>query len=321
MSGEDQERFEDYLELEHYIEELQAGRVAHPPSDLTPAQARIYRMAALFRSASPEASEPRPEFVEKLRAKLLAEDQADAEADTLKIPKVKQDGEPIAAPAPIEKPSSENIDESAEHHAEPEVPVPPTHTNTRKGTPRRASFFSRRSLLTGGAVAAASLVVGGSIGAMAEHSAAPPPPVASNSTPTNNATPTSTPYNTGGNAMPLVPDGTLHKVGLLDQIGKNAVRFTTETIVGYVIRVDEDDEGETKGEKIIAFSAACTHMGCLVQWKSEDRQFYCPCHDGIFTEYGAPSPHSAFKYLASLPRMQTVIQDGYVYVLVPKQNT
>src|SRR5438876_7756354 len=32
ISGEDQERFEDYLELEHYIEELQAGHTAHPPS-------------------------------------------------------------------------------------------------------------------------------------------------------------------------------------------------------------------------------------------------------------------------------------------------
>ena len=59
MPGEDQERFEDYLELEQYIEQLQAGRVAHPPAELTPNQANIYRMAALFRSASPEANQPR----------------------------------------------------------------------------------------------------------------------------------------------------------------------------------------------------------------------------------------------------------------------
>ena len=70
MPGEDQEQFEDYQELEHYIEELQAGRVAHPPAELTPSQASIYRMAALFRSSSPEASEPRPEFAAELRARL-----------------------------------------------------------------------------------------------------------------------------------------------------------------------------------------------------------------------------------------------------------
>src|SRR5205807_9063898 len=73
MSGEDQERFEDYLELEQYIEELQAGRVAHPPAELTPSQANIYRMAALFRSATPEAGEPRPEFAAELQALLEQE--------------------------------------------------------------------------------------------------------------------------------------------------------------------------------------------------------------------------------------------------------
>ena len=46
MSGDihqdkDQERFEDYLELEHFIEELQAGHTAHPPTELTPDKARI----------------------------------------------------------------------------------------------------------------------------------------------------------------------------------------------------------------------------------------------------------------------------------------
>jgi hypothetical protein len=31
MPEEDQERLEDYLELEHWIEELQAGHSARPP--------------------------------------------------------------------------------------------------------------------------------------------------------------------------------------------------------------------------------------------------------------------------------------------------
>ena len=78
MSGDfhqdqDQERFEDYLELEQYIEQLQAGRVAHPPAELTPGRANIYRMAALFRSASPESGEPRPEFAAELQTRLEQE--------------------------------------------------------------------------------------------------------------------------------------------------------------------------------------------------------------------------------------------------------
>src|SRR5690348_16568849 len=70
MAGEDQERFEDYLELERFIEDLQAGRVSRPPEGLTPEQARIYRMATLFHTASAEEAAPRPEFVAGLQAKL-----------------------------------------------------------------------------------------------------------------------------------------------------------------------------------------------------------------------------------------------------------
>src|SRR5947209_18003600 len=81
MSGEDQERFEDYLEPEHHIEELQAGRVAHPPAELTPSQASIYRMAALFRSSLPEANEPRPEFAAELLARLEQELQQPSRAN------------------------------------------------------------------------------------------------------------------------------------------------------------------------------------------------------------------------------------------------
>ena len=78
MSGDihqdkDQERFEDYLELEHFIEELQAGHTAHPPTELTPDKAQIYRMAALFRSASPDEVTPRPEFAAELQARLEQE--------------------------------------------------------------------------------------------------------------------------------------------------------------------------------------------------------------------------------------------------------
>ena len=73
---EDQERFEDYLELERYLEELQAGHVAHPPENLTPGQARIYRMAALFRSAGPEGTEPRPEFAALHKLTLTRQDTA-----------------------------------------------------------------------------------------------------------------------------------------------------------------------------------------------------------------------------------------------------
>src|SRR5258708_6471835 len=74
MSGEDQEHFEDYLAVERYIEDLQAGRVAHVPAELTPELARIFRMAMFFHAVSSEASAPRPEFIAQLQAKLQQEE-------------------------------------------------------------------------------------------------------------------------------------------------------------------------------------------------------------------------------------------------------
>ncbi len=71
MTDEDQERYETYLELEEYIETLQAGRAAHPPAHVTAEQMQIYRMAAFFCSASPCAAEPSAEFADTLYARLL----------------------------------------------------------------------------------------------------------------------------------------------------------------------------------------------------------------------------------------------------------
>lgn len=39
-------------------------------------------------------------------------------------------------------------------------------------------------------------------------------------------------------------------------------------------------------ESIRAFSLICTHLGCTVQWQEGKKEFYCPCHDGRFDEFG-----------------------------------
>jgi cytochrome b6-f complex iron-sulfur subunit len=37
---------------------------------------------------------------------------------------------------------------------------------------------------------------------------------------------------------------------------------------------------------VLALSLVCTHLGCIVQWQSAQHQFHCPCHDGLFDEFG-----------------------------------
>jgi Rieske Fe-S protein len=268
MSGDihqdqDQERFEDYLELEQFIEKLQAGQTAHPPSELTPSKARIYRMAALFRSASPDEVTPRPEFAAELKARL-----------------------------------------------ELEIQQPPKtrHLPFISRKPQREPRVSRRALLAGGAAAvAASLVAGAGIEHVVEQAATGGPAPGTGQTGSTWST-------------PIVPHdiaSTWLFVSTLAGLGENAIRFATDSLVGYVIRNDGDSGESVRDVPVIAMSAACTHMGCIVQWQNSDQKFHCPCHGGLFSEYGKPENSSPVRYLTALPRLETKIEDGKVFVKVP----
>jgi cytochrome b6-f complex iron-sulfur subunit len=61
-----------------------------------------------------------------------------------------------------------------------------------------------------------------------------------------------------------------------------------------------------------AFSAICTHLGCIVNWDETRRLILCPCHDGLFNpSTGAvisgppPSP---------LPQLELTVEGDAVYV-------
>ena len=120
---------------------------------------------------------------------------------------------------------------------------------------------------------------------------------------------------------PGVPT-TWHLVTSLVDLGDKAVRFATDTVVGYVIR-DDGDLGSSDPDKgkIVAMSASCTHMGCIVQWQDSDRKYHCPCHGGLFTEYGQVDAGAApIRYLRPLPRLKTKVVDGNVWVEVPLKS-
>ena len=276
MADEDQERFEDYIELERYIEELQAGKVAHPPTDLTPEQARIYQMAALFRSASPENAEPRSAFADSLKAQLL-----DAREQ----------------PSPVSEPIKEQ-----QAVPIPPIQAPPTSSNSPTTLKHPVRFFSRRGLLTSGAAAAASLVIGVS----AEHII--DQRIAAND---KDNSPTPTPPNTHLAIDPTIPTR-WQFVTTLAELGQEAVRFASNALIGYVIR------DAAQNDQIIAFSAACTHMGCIVQWNDGDHSFHCPCHSAFFAADGT---HMRLNYryeLPPLPCLNTKVEDSKVYVEVPQ---
>ncbi len=39
--------------------------------------------------------------------------------------------------------------------------------------------------------------------------------------------------------------------------------------------------------EFVAFSAVCTHLGCIVKWVPDSGEFLCPCHAGRFSTDGA----------------------------------
>ncbi|HET9110451.1 MAG TPA: ubiquinol-cytochrome c reductase iron-sulfur subunit [Ktedonobacterales bacterium] len=39
------------------------------------------------------------------------------------------------------------------------------------------------------------------------------------------------------------------------------------------------------GKGLVAYSDVCTHLSCAVLYQPNERQFYCPCHEGHFDAY------------------------------------
>jgi len=67
----------------------------------------------------------------------------------------------------------------------------------------------------------------------------------------------------------------------------------------------------TKEDEVIAISADCTHLGCIVTWDEDQKIFKCPCHDGRYDADGnvisGPPP-------APLRRHRTKIEDGSIFL-------
>ena len=65
------------------------------------------------------------------------------------------------------------------------------------------------------------------------------------------------------------------------------------------------------GKGLTAVNPSCTHKGCTVDWKAEEKSFVCPCHDATFSSTGAVTKGPAKK---SLKTYQTKVTGDTILV-------
>lgn len=77
-----------------------------------------------------------------------------------------------------------------------------------------------------------------------------------------------------------------------------------------------------QGDKLIALSPVCKHLGCTVNWAGDPEnptQFFCPCHAGRYEKNGqniAGTPP-----LGPLDEFEIEDRDGFIAIGAVKANT
>lgn len=96
----------------------------------------------------------------------------------------------------------------------------------------------------------------------------------------------------------------LVRVGLLDDLRIGEARLVRHGVTPfYVVRLD--------ASRVVALSAVCTHVRCILGFDRDRGALVCPCHDGRFDLAGnvlsGPPPRP-------LPTYSVSVRAGEVYV-------
>ena len=95
-----------------------------------------------------------------------------------------------------------------------------------------------------------------------------------------------------------------------------------QTDAWYVSEVTNSAWVYKEGDKLIALSPVCKHLGCTVNWAGDPEnptQFFCPCHAGRYEKNGqniAGTPP-----LGPLDEYEVRDQDGFVAIGAVRENT
>jgi cytochrome b6-f complex iron-sulfur subunit len=98
--------------------------------------------------------------------------------------------------------------------------------------------------------------------------------------------------------------GGFKAVGAIAQLDKEG-KLASDGVL--VVRNPQDPK------LLLAVNPTCPHKACTVEWKSDRKEFVCPCHKSTFSATGAVIQGPAEK---PLPIYATKIEQGQVLVKI-----
>lgn len=108
------------------------------------------------------------------------------------------------------------------------------------------------------------------------------------------------------------------KVGLVDSLPPPGSPPVKKQVVyrrlnGWRVTVTRESAfvQRTADGKILVLSAICPHLGCTVQWRASQNDFFCPCHHSVFGPQGGLEKGPAKRGMDPLPTRQ---ENGEVLV-------
>lgn len=94
------------------------------------------------------------------------------------------------------------------------------------------------------------------------------------------------------------------KAGMTDEMAPNSgkiIKFGRKPVI--LIRTDSGD--------FRAFQATCTHLDCIVQYRSDKKQIWCACHNGTYDLKGrnvsGPPPKPLDEFVVNLVNDEIVV--------------
>ena len=64
-------------------------------------------------------------------------------------------------------------------------------------------------------------------------------------------------------------------------------RYKDVPVGAVYLLLQKAKEGESGGPKVIAYNTVCPHLGCFVDYRPEQQDYFCPCHDSNFALDGS----------------------------------